>query len=606
MNTSVTRRLLIFIAALAILAFGYRHFVSTGLIPRPSILKSMIPMKAEEITAAPIAPNGNVKLAPLPSSSAVQPCVDGNTRNCVPGPVHEMETWAWNANMPLFLATGGASDGKGIKTSKGSFMEKHGVNVHIVRQDDTGVMQQDLLDTAQRLVSDPNATGIKYVTIMGDGGAQFFEAINPKLAKVCPDCIMKVAGILGRSNGEDGFWGPQAWKDNCEAMRGGVSVGVLRDGDWNIAQKKLFQCQVPNNPDDTVYDPKAMNWVNADSYTKAAEMFVQGYCVDLPVKGRIGGGKQHVCVQGVVTWTPGDVTVAKKKGGVVPILTTKQSAFQMPCILVGISSWMHAHPQDVSGILAASFEAADQIKANPAALQRAGEISAVLYKEENAAYWVKYYRGVTEPDALGRSVPLGGSAVSNLADNLQYFGFSGPSLFAATYTTFGNIVVQQYPNLVPTFPPVAQILDTSYLEAVRASNSLPTDNAEAATTYTPGKPMSSIEGKRDYAIEFRTGSAEILQPSIPMLDQIVNDVLITKYAVAIHGHTDNTGTAEGNMSLSQARAQSVRQYIDRKGQFPEGRVRVYAHGSEDPVGSNDTAEGRSRNRRVEIVLGTVN
>ena len=446
---------------------------------------------------------------------------------------------------------------------------------------------------------------VKFITIMGDGGAQFFQAINPKLAKIAPDMITEVIATIGYSRGEDGFWGPAEWKTNCDAMKGGMTIGVLRDGDWNIAIKKLTQCGIPNNPDDKVYDPNAMNWINSDSYTNAANDFAKGTaCVDLPVKGKIGGGKIHKCADAVVTWTPGDVTVAKQRGGVVPISTTKQFVFQMPCVLVGIRKWDLAHKNDIVNMLAAIYEGGDQIRVNPAALQAYGEIAHTLYNEESPAYWVKYFQGTTEPDAQGIRVALGGSSVANLADAMQSFGLNGGvNLFAATYNTFGKIDVQQYPNLMPTYPSTKEILDTQYVAAVAAKNVLPTNNAENLIVTKSTKSMSSIEGRRNYSIQFSSGSATILPASFPVLNQLADDIVITKYAVAAHGHTDNTGTPDGNMALSQARADSVAAYLKNKG--VTNIIRTYAHGQEEPLASNATADGKAKNRRVEIVLGTI-
>jgi hypothetical protein len=84
----------------------FRHLVYTGVIPRPSALKSLIPVKAEEINAEVINTVGNVKAVDLGSTKSMRPCVDGNTSNCLNGPTHEMEIWAWNANGGLILATG--------------------------------------------------------------------------------------------------------------------------------------------------------------------------------------------------------------------------------------------------------------------------------------------------------------------------------------------------------------------------------------------------------------------------------------------------------------------------------------------------------------------
>jgi OmpA-OmpF porin, OOP family len=598
---------------------GFRHLVYTGVIPRPNALKSLIPVKAEEINAEVLQTSGNVKAVDLGSNKPVKPCMDGNTSNCLNGPVHQMEIWAWNANGGLIVATGGAKyqDGeeKGIQTGVGSLFAKHNVNVKIRRQDDSGEMKKDLVKTAESLKTNPDASGIKFVTIMGDGGAQFFKDVE----KLSPSTQLEVVGIVGYSRGEDVFMGPAAWKTNCEAMRGGLTIGVVRDGDWNIALKKLGQCNnIPNNPDETVYDPNAMNWKNADSYTKAAEMFVGGdadRCVDLPVKGsvpaalkdKLVNGKYHKCADGVVTWTPGDVTVAKNRGGVVPVLSTRQSVFQMPAILVGIKQWDSAHPEDVKNILAAAFDGADQIRSNSAAFRLFGDASAALYAEKDASYWMKYYKGVTENDATGVPVQLGGSAVSNLADNLQAFGLTGSrSLFAATYETFGKIVVQQYPKMYPDFPPVSKILNTSYVQAVRTSGQNSETNAEVVVPTSSSAPMA-VEGKRNYSIQFAVGSDKILPVSFETLNGIADDVIITKYVVALHGHTDNTGNPEANVDLSQRRADSVAAYLKAKG--VHNVIRPYAHGQEEPLnpGANQNSPSeRALNRRVQVVLGTVN
>jgi len=618
---------ILFILVVVTVVLSVRHFVSTGFIPHSSVLKTVLLLPADDIKAQVLNNTGNVKIAPLPSNTPVRPCADGNTSNCVQGTVLEVEHWAWNANAGFDFAVGGAPspDGKGIQTSKNSLMEKNGVNVVVHRQDDTNIMQSDLLDTAQRLLTDPNASGAKFITIMGDGGAQFFQALNPKLAKLdgcnydfkhpenpcAPGTgkfMAETIGVTGYSNGEDGYWGPQEWVSNCNAMKGGLTIGVLRDGDWNIAIKKLAQCAVPNNPDDKMYDPNAMNWVNADDYNKAAAMFVApgGFCVDLPVKGKLGGSTIHKCADAVVTWTPGDVTLAKKKGGLVPIMTTKQSVFQMPCILVGIHQYDQSHRGEINKMLSATFEGADQIRTNPAALNRYGEVAQALYKEAgaDAQYWVKYYRGVIEPDAQGIRVPLGGSRVANLADNLQAFGLSGGrNLFEATYTTFGRYVVINYPNLVPSFPPVSKILDTSYVQAVKDMGVLDTTNNEQMVHQT-NAPMKSVEGQRNYQIQFANGSAQILPSSYTTLNQIADELLITNYIVAVHGYTDDgkfTGltpdaSAQKNMDLSGARAQSVVAYFKSKG-LPN-TLRPYAHGQEEQIPG-----GRDINRRVKIVVG---
>ena len=77
-------------------------------------------------------------------------------------------------------------------------------------------------------------------------------------------------------------------------------------------------------------------------------------------------------------------------------------------------------------------------------------------------------------------------------------------------------------------------------------------------------------------------------------------------AVEVHGHTDNVGSVDANQKLSEERAFAVKTWLEQQSSsnFPQGRVRVFAHGSTNPVAPNATPDGRAQNRRVEIVLGT--
>lgn len=74
------------------------------------------------------------------------------------------------------------------------------------------------------------------------------------------------------------------------------------------------------------------------------------------------------------------------------------------------------------------------------------------------------------------------------------------------------------------------------------------------------------------------------------------------YAV-LAGYTDNIGIEDYNEHLSQMRAEMVAGYLMDKHGIDESRFVLYWHGSDNPVASNDTADGRAKNRRVEIGVG---
>jgi outer membrane protein OmpA-like peptidoglycan-associated protein len=103
-------------------------------------------------------------------------------------------------------------------------------------------------------------------------------------------------------------------------------------------------------------------------------------------------------------------------------------------------------------------------------------------------------------------------------------------------------------------------------------------------------------------IFYKTGSADILPNSYPMLDRAVR--VLQEYAdvnLEISGHTDNRGSASYNHDLSQRRAESVRMYFLARGINP-ARLTSIGYGFDRPIASNRTASGRAKNRRTEFRL----
>ena len=74
------------------------------------------------------------------------------------------------------------------------------------------------------------------------------------------------------------------------------------------------------------------------------------------------------------------------------------------------------------------------------------------------------------------------------------------------------------------------------------------------------------------------------------------------YTLEFEGHTDSTGSDELNNRLSDARASAVRDYVVGAGVRGDRVIGTRGFGKSNPVASNDTADGRQRNRRVEIVI----
>jgi outer membrane protein OmpA-like peptidoglycan-associated protein len=568
------------------------------------ILDSGYVLKKELVTSQEV---GKVDLptAPKNASSTVQAMsLPSDQPASLSSPQVRWLMWAWNAQMGAIFANGGS------ETTQGSIMANKGVNLKITRQDDVPQMQAALIKFANEYKNNPSTTeGTHFVTIMGDGAAAFLSGVNPELEKIGPDYRAQIIYTCGKSLGEDKFMGLPAWKDNPQTAKGGLTAAVLRDGDWNIVVKWCGDNGIRVNPDETTYDPDAMNFVAADNYLDAAEKYIAGYSEERDViqNGKKTGEKKTISVNGVATWTPGDVNIAEKKGGLVSIVSTKEYRSQMPCVLIGIKKYMEDNRPMVEKMIEGIAEGGDQVKSYSQALDKAGELSAKVYNESDKAYWVKYYKGTQAADKQGLVVDLGGSAVHNLGDNAEIFGLNAGStnVVKIVYDLFGNVASKLYPKLMPTFPKSDDVIETSYLKNVLSKAG---SNVSAAETvaFTNDANITEKVSEKSWSIEFESGKATFTPKTEQALNELFNDLVVANnLRVEIHGHTDNVGDPSKNMTLSEERAFAVKQWMEKKSpnNFPQGRVQVFAHGQTQPLVPNSTPENKAKNRRVTIVMG---
>ncbi|HVJ14054.1 MAG TPA: OmpA family protein [Polyangiaceae bacterium] len=103
---------------------------------------------------------------------------------------------------------------------------------------------------------------------------------------------------------------------------------------------------------------------------------------------------------------------------------------------------------------------------------------------------------------------------------------------------------------------------------------------------------------------FVTGKAELLPAARDALSAVARAILDSgdEQPITIEGHTDSRGNEEQNLQLSKQRAEVVRDYLITQGLDRE-RVTAVGYGESRPMASNDSAEGRANNRRVEVVVG---
>ncbi len=102
-------------------------------------------------------------------------------------------------------------------------------------------------------------------------------------------------------------------------------------------------------------------------------------------------------------------------------------------------------------------------------------------------------------------------------------------------------------------------------------------------------------------VNFDTGSAKIKKESYAILDDNIAKIKDRKCSIAVVGYTDNRGSEKMNLKLSEARANSVKDYMISKG-IAADRLSAMGKGPADPIGDNATDAGRAENRRIELEM----
>jgi OOP family OmpA-OmpF porin len=509
------------------------------------------------------------------------------------------ERMAWNSQFSGMYANGG------VRTTIGSLFDKAKLDVTYVRQDDCTKQMADLVKFANDYKNDP-ATPAVLVTFMGDGMPAFMTSLSKELEVLGAEFQPVIIPVThGKSNGEDQVMGPQSWKKDPQAAKGKCVAGVLRDGDLNILIKWAGDNGIKVNPDETTYDADAVNIIAASDFLDAPNKYITGYTEKrkIVLNGKTTGRDTIVAVDAVATWTPGDVNVATKKGGLVTIANTRQYASQMPNQTIAIKKWANDHRTDVENMIIALAQAGDQVRSYSQSKQFAAEVSANVYQEKDAAYWLKYYDGVETKDLQGMKVNLGGSAVFNLADMANIYGLGEDKIdrYKAVYNTFGDLMVKMYPALMPNYMPYEKAVDKSFLFSVLSNHPELLQGTARKTNYA--EKFSDIVSSKSYSIEFEKGAAIIQTSSYPVLDKIFESAIVAEgLKLGVYGYTDNMGADNLNTPLSERRALSVKNYLVKKG-LSESRLEAKGFGSAKPIADNNTEAGRIKNRRVEIVLG---
>ena len=198
---------------------------------------------------------------------------------------------------------------------------------------------------------------------------------------------------------------------------------------------------------------------------------------------------------------------------------------------------------------------------------------------------------------------LAGLKLTSFADNALFFGLgsNARSQFVSLFDT--AFVVWRKQGVISKVVEATDAMDSRFVASIAeeyAGQKVVDDfKVDATKKVDPAKQRAIVN--KQISIHFVTGSDKIMDGSFFTLDAL-GDTMIAfgNTVLSIEGHTDNTGSVETNRVLSKARADAVKKYLVDNFSIPDKRFKTTGFGSDKPIASNATEDGRMQNRRTEI------
>jgi NitT/TauT family transport system substrate-binding protein len=307
-----------------------------------------------------------------------------------------------------------------------------------------------------------------------------------------------------------------------------------------------------------------VQWIFTTSAVEAANVFKAGK------------------VDAAVSWSPDVYIAARERPGAKILASTKEASNLIADIFVARGDFIDRHPEDLKRFVGGWLKGVEMANANP---------------DKTAALLAKSFSGIGLEDAKGM---LQDVKLPNYAENRAFFSGEGAlAHYASIYKTAQGIW-RRIGKISEVFEPY-QTVDTRFLD--EAAEYFP-GAAAAKPEFEFKAPASRAAAPiltKTVSVYFPTGSSTLDENAKAVLDTQVVDLAATfgSAYMRIAGNTDNVGSRETNVRLSRARADSVARYLVSKG-FDRNKFDVVGHGPDKPIASNDTDDGRAKNRRTDF------
>lgn len=299
-------------------------------------------------------------------------------------------------------------------------------------------------------------------------------------------------------------------------------------------------------------------------------------------------------VDAAVVWSPDDELCVQSVPGSKILESTRSASNIIADAFIAKNAWIVKNSDKLAKLYEGWMKGAAEINASEANKRKAAKILS-----EN-------FDGVPIDAAL--------QAINNVrlcthGDNLNFFGMN-PSYKGVTGENLYNRMANTYQKLGYIEGKVPSWRLAINTEAIKAASALANDPGQAAegqkefTVATEdAKTRSAIATKR-VSIAFRSGEFQLDENAKYIIDREFVDIAkaFSNARIRIEGNTDNVGNAASNKALSLKRAKAVADYLISTYNMPRNRFIIIGNGPDKPVASNDSEDGKAKNRRTDFEI----
>ncbi|MEY3053465.1 MAG: hypothetical protein RLY31_3250 [Bacteroidota bacterium] len=298
-------------------------------------------------------------------------------------------------------------------------------------------------------------------------------------------------------------------------------------------------------------------------------------------------------VDAAVVWSPDDEACLAAVPESRILESTRSASNIIADVFIAKRSWIDNNRNRLQQLYEGWMKGAAEINASEQNRRKAADILAANFE------------GVTPEWAY--------KAISNVrlathGDNLRFFGMN-PDYTGVTADRLYGRMSQVYSELGFVEGRVPSWREIVYSGAVRETSLSGPDHAAEEQKSFAEVPIAEGAGKeaiatKQVSISFRTGEYTLDENAKYIIDKEFVEIAraFANARIRIEGNTDIVGERVSNIALSQKRAAAVRDYLVQSYGMPENRFIIIGNGPDQPVASNDTPEGRAKNRRTDFQL----